>query len=113
MNNKLTSVYFGHWTEDHHCRNSLLSLHILIHCCIFCSLGLLHANVQATTLFIVKSATKGEVTTLLRFSVRFKILYRVIQRLSQYCWLCKMVYLNIIYVIAIRNYDFFTTGIVP
>ena len=39
-------------------------------------------NLQATKLFIVASATKGGVvTTLLRFSVRFKILYRVIQPL--------------------------------
>ena len=35
-------------------------------------------NLQATKLFIVTSATKGGVTTPhLRFSVRFKILYRV------------------------------------
>ena len=39
-------------------------------------------------------------------SVRFKILYRVIQRLIQHCLLRKMVYLNIIYVIATRNYEF-------
>jgi len=48
-----------------------------------------------------------------RFRVRFKILHRVIQPLIQRCLLRKMVYLNIIYVIATRNYDFFTTGIVP
>jgi len=71
-------------------------------------------NPQATKLFIVTSATKDVlVTTPLRFRVRFKILYRVIQRLIQHCLLRKMMYLNIRYVIATRNYDYFTTGIVP
>ena len=69
-------------------------------------------NLQATKLFIVTSATKGVVTTPFRFSVRFRILYRAIQRLIQHCLLRKMVYLNIIYVIATRNYEFCTTGIV-
>src|SRR6218665_1643627 len=41
------------------------------------------------------------------FRVRFKILYRVIQPLIQHCLWHKMVYLNIIYVIATRNYEFF------
>src|SRR6218665_1750140 len=36
-------------------------------------------NLQATKLFIVTSATKGGGYHPLRFSVRFKILYRVIQ----------------------------------
>ena len=76
-------------------------------------LDLCDANLQATKLFIVTSATKGVVTTPLRFRVRFKILYRVIQPLIQHCLLLKMVYLNIIYVIATRNYTFFTTGIFP
>src|SRR6218665_3491870 len=67
-------------------------------------------NLQATKLFIVTSATKGGViTTPLRFRVRFKILYRVIHPLIQHCLLHEMVYLNIIYVIATRNYEFFTT----
>jgi len=35
-------------------------------------------NLQATKLFIVTSATKGVVTTPIRISVWFKILYRVI-----------------------------------
>ena len=51
------------------------------------------------------------VTILLIFSVRFKILYRVIPRLIHRCLLRKMVSLNLIYVIATRNYEFFTTGI--
>jgi len=70
-------------------------------------------NLQATKLFIVTSATKwgGVVSAPLRFRVRFKILYRVIQPLIQHCLLHQMVYLNIIYVIATRNYEFFTTGI--
>src|SRR6218665_674460 len=72
-----------------------------------------HINLQAIKLFIVTSATKGVVTTPLRFSVRFKILYRVIQRLIQHCLLHEMVYLNIIYIIATRNYEFFTKGILP
>jgi len=56
-------------------------------------------NLQATKLFIVTSATKGVVvTTHPRFSLRFKILYSVIQRLIQNCLLHKMVYLNIIHV---------------
>ena len=68
-------------------------------------------NLQATKLFIVTSATKGGVvTTPLRFSGGLKILHRVIQRSIQHCLLRKMVYLNIIYVIATRNYEFFTTG---
>src|SRR6218665_1975500 len=46
------------------------------------------------------------------FRVRFKILYRVIKPLIQHCLLRKMVHLNIIYLIATRNYEFFTTGIV-
>src|SRR6218665_3682599 len=55
-------------------------------------------NLQATKLFIVTSATKGGGGGYnpLRFSVRFKILYRVIQPLIQHCLLRKMVYLNII-----------------
>jgi len=40
-------------------------------------------NLQATKLFFVTSATKGY----LKFSVRFKILYRVIQPLIQHCLL--------------------------
>src|SRR6218665_2664306 len=76
-------------------------------------------NLQATKLFIVTSATKrGGGYHPLRFSVRFKILYRVIQSLIQHCLLHKMVYLNlihynmnkcnmnIIHVIATRNYEF-------
>ena len=72
-------------------------------------------NFQATKLLFATSATQEEVVTTfsLRFSVKFKILYRVIQRLIQHCLLRKMVYLNIIFVIATRNYEFFTTGIVP
>jgi len=67
-----------------------------------------HFNLQATKLFIVTSATKGGVvTTPLRFRVRFKIVYHVIHPLIQHCLLSKMVYLNIIYVIATRNYEFF------
>jgi len=38
-------------------------------------------NLQATKLFILTSATKGVGYHLHRFSVRFKILYRVIQPL--------------------------------
>ena len=64
-------------------------------------------NLQTTKLFIVTSATKGVVTTPLRFRVRFKILYRVIRPLIQHCLLHKMVYLNVKYVIATRSYDFF------
>jgi len=45
--------------------------------------------------------------------VRFKILYRVIQVLIQRCLLRRMVYLNIIYVIATQNYEFFTSAIFP
>src|SRR6218665_1662061 len=60
-------------------------------------------NLHATKLFIVTSATKGVVTTPPRFRVRFKILYRVIQVLIQHCLLRRMVYLNIIYVIATQN----------
>ena len=71
-------------------------------------------NLQATKLFIVTTATKGGgYHPSLRFRVRFKILYRVIQPLIQHCLLHKMVYLNVIYVIATRNYEFFTTGIFP
>ena len=70
-------------------------------------------NPQATKLFIVTTATMGGVvTTPLGFRVRFKILYRAIQPLIQHCLLRKMVYLNIIYVITTRNYEFFTTVIV-
>ena len=68
-------------------------------------------NLQATKLFIVTSATKGGGYQPPRFSVRFKILYREIQPLIQHWLLRKTVYLNIIYVIATRNYEFFTTGI--
>ena len=74
-------------------------------------LGGQRVNLQATKLFIVTPATKGG--TPLGFRVRFKILYRVIQPLIQHCLLHKMVYLNIIYVIATRNYEFYTTGIFP
>jgi len=65
----------------------------------------------------VTSATKGGGYHPLKFSVRFKILYRVILPLIQHCLLRKIVYLNIIhgiiYVIDTRNYESFTTGIVP
>ena len=65
-------------------------------------------NLQATKLFIVTSATKGGgYHHPLRFCVRFKILYRVIQPLIQHCLLRKMVYLNIKYVIATRSYEIF------
>ena len=71
-------------------------------------IGTIYDNLQATKLFIVTSATKGEVvTTPLRFSVRFTILYRAIQRLIQHCLLSKMVYLNVKYVITTRSYEFF------
>jgi len=73
----------------------------------------LRVKLPATKLFIVTSATKGGVTTPLRFRVKFKILCRIVQRLIQHCLLRKMVYLNIMYVIATRNYEFVTTGIVP
>src|SRR6218665_123228 len=70
-------------------------------------------TLQATKLFIVTSATKGVVvTTPARFSVSFKILYRVIQPFIQHCLLRRMVYLNVIYVIATRNYELFTSAIV-
>ena len=49
-------------------------------------------NLQATKLHFATSATKGGG---LRFSVWFKILYSVIQRLIRHCLLSKMVYLNI------------------
>jgi len=71
-------------------------------------------NLQATKPFIVTSATKGGwLPPPVRFSVGFKILYRVIQPFIQHCLLHKMVYLNIIYIIATRNCEFFTTGIFP
>src|SRR6218665_987933 len=94
-----------------------------------------YLNLKATKLFIVTPAnrnrncklktskallkslphhgTKGGGNHPLRFRVRFKILYRVIQPLIQQCLLHKMVYLNIIYVIATRNYESFTTGNFP
>ena len=68
-------------------------------------------NLQATKLFIVPSATKGVVTTPHYIWFRFNILYLVIHPLIQHCLLHKMVYLNVIFVIATRNYEFFTTGI--
>src|SRR6218665_1292443 len=40
--------------------------------------------------------TARVITTPLRYTVKFKILYRVIQRLIQHCLLRKMVYLNIL-----------------
>ena len=82
---------------------------------VFGELGRIRTiKLQATKLFIVTSATKGGGDNHpLRFSVRFKILYRVIHRLIWHCLLRNMVYLNIIYVIATRNYDFFTAAIVP
>src|SRR6218665_1538110 len=30
-------VYFGYWTDDHYCTNSLSSLHISSHHCTFCA----------------------------------------------------------------------------
>ena len=48
----------------------------------------------------------------LRFSVWFKISYRVIQRLNQHIFLNKISYLHVdvTYVIANRNYEFLNTG---
>ena len=67
--------------------SNLVVVHLLSNC--------LYVNLQATKLFIVTSGTKGGGYHPLRFSVRFKILYRVIQPLIQHCLLRKMVYLNI------------------
>ena len=69
---------------------------------------LLMINLQATKLFIVTPATKGWVVTTPGLCVRFTILYRVIQPLIQHCLRRKMVYLNVIYAIATRNYELFT-----
>src|SRR6218665_4039031 len=84
--------------------------------CVHLSLTPLRVDVingwPPTKLFIA-TLTLCDITTPLRFRVRFKTLYCVIQSLIQHCLLRRMVYLNIIYVIATRNYDFFTTGIVP
>jgi len=63
-------------------------------------------NPQATKLFCDIGYQEGVVTTLRRFRVWFKILYRVIQQLIQHCLPSKMVYLNVTYVIATRNYAF-------
>src|SRR6218665_3583578 len=63
-------------------------------------------NLQATKLLFATSATKGGGYHPLRFSVSIKILYSVIQRMIQHCLPSKMVYLNIKYVIATRNYEF-------
>ena len=41
-----------------------------------------------------------------------KILYREIQRLIQHCLLSKMVYFDVKYIIATRNYQYFNTGTV-
>jgi len=47
----------------------------------------------------------------LRFSAWFNILlYRVIQRLIQHIFLSKMVYLDVKYMTASRNYEFLNTG---
>src|SRR6218665_259905 len=86
--------------HKHEQGNPISKLHMPISHVIF--------NLQATKLFIVTPATKGwVVTTPPGFRARFKILYRVIQLLIQHCLLHKMVYLNIIYVIATRSYEFF------
>ena len=70
-------------------------------------------NLQATKLFIVTLATKGgRWLSPLRFSVRFKILYRVIYPLLHHCLLSKMAYLNVKYVIATRNYYFLIPALV-
>ena len=45
-----------------------------------------------------------------RFSVWFKISYRVVQRLIKHICLGKMVYLDVKYITANRNYDFLITG---
>ena len=58
-------------------------------------------NLQATKLFTVTSATKGGSYHPLKLS------YRVIQRLIQHCLLSKIVHLNVKYVIATRNFEFF------
>src|SRR6218665_3356825 len=55
--------------------------------------------------FLRNRLPRGVVTTTPRFSVWFKILHRLIQRLIRHYFLSKMVYLNIKYVIVTRNYD--------
>ena len=66
--------------------------------------NIVNLNLQATKLFIATSATKGEgLLPPPRFSVRFKILYRVLQPLIQHCLLRKMVYLNIIWCLELRQ----------
>src|SRR6218665_43887 len=64
-------------------------------------------NLQATKLF----CNIGYQDRLYRFDVWFKISYRVIQRLIQHIFLSKMVYLDLKYTPAIRNYEFLITGI--
>src|SRR6218665_3042978 len=96
------------FTKNYLQLSSLCSL-----CNCFIGYLIILINLQPTKPFIATSATNGGVdTTPLRFRVRFKILYHVIKPLIQHCLLRKMVYLNILYVIATRNYDLFNTGIV-
>jgi len=56
---------------------------------------------------------EGMIITPPTFSIWFKILYRVIRRLIQHCFMSKMVYWNIKYVIATRNYEYFNIGTGP
>src|SRR6218665_4154964 len=98
------------------CLKNIMYINMVINNCKFLALLILPwlqniwFNLQATKLFIATSATKGLVTTLLRFNIIFKILYRVIQRLIQRCLLRKMVYLNVKCVNATRTYEFYLIG---
>ena len=58
------------------------------------------------------SATKACWLQPFRFRALFQISYCVIQRLIQHCFLSKMVYLNVKYIIASRHYDILNTGTV-
>jgi len=63
-------------------------------------------NLQATKLFCGIGYQRGDMGYVhpLRFKAWFKILYRVIQRLIQNCFLSKMVYLNIALKLKTMNF---------
>jgi len=70
-------------------------------------------NLQATKVFLCHRLPRvWVVTTPLGNHLGLKISYRVIQRLIQHCFLSKMVYLYVKYMIAARNYAIYNTSTV-
>jgi len=102
--NKQWLLWSGHRCQD--LKNVIIRKYWIVQLFLFVIRIL---NLQATKLTSIYCDTGyqgGGGYHPLRFSVWFKLSYRVIQRLIQHWLLSKMVYSNVKYVIATRSYGF-------